>query len=1390
MLNTAARKSQQKKALESHQAWIQAFDTEGPFISVPVAKKTWGDVVPRFSAEAHEGFRLRFADFVKAYDALDLARLGALSGLSTAADHLESQQGLFRDIQTEWVSFVLRDLAKWGDRLDTFTAPLPEYAAHSPNGAVTTSATGRLLREGKPYALLLTVDPVDSLRQDGKDGWSANLVDRMGEMLRTADVACGIVTDGRWWSVVWADTREDTSRVSTIGSGIIDALNWGSDLLARDAYINLVSLKTLSGADESSRLDVLIADSLLDAEQITESLGTQVRGAVELLVQAFSESSRNAQKLGLPDPLPAETHNAYEAAVTVMMRVVFLLFAEERGLMPTGEMYRTAYSVAGLLDELEERRRYDGDESLERTEVWHRLLAASAALYEGASFDDVRMPAYGGSLFDPERFPWMEGSGQNGLAVRVTDRVMLEVLRSVQFAETGSGRSVTRQKLSFRDIDVEQIGYIYEGLLGYTCARVPEGEIVLGIVGKAGSEPEIALDNLEELYLAADGDDSALAKKLIEFWKKDQSGAVAKSPAQLAKILSDIDAAQNAEVDLKIRHLVEDDKLRQQIASWGNLIRRDLRGLPYVVPEGGLVVEETKSRANAGAHYTPRSLAEEVVLHTLQPLCYEPGPLQTDDSKIWKLKSSTEILNLRIVDIAVGSGAFLVAAARYLGERLLEAWQQESGVTKNRTDGDLNLAIREVVSQCLYGADINEMAVEMCKLSLWLVSLDPKKPFSFVDDKVLHGNSLLGLTDVKQLRGLHINPSATRLQNPGFTVEIERPLQKAADIRAKLATPIADQAELDPQRSAKHKKALLAESKAITAHLRKIADGIVAAGLKVGGKPGAALNAAYENLSLALLKAYPNVAADADPTMLEAIIRTGLTPTVETDYDRWKPLHWVVEVPDVIIGHGGFDAVIGNPPFLVDKKISPSIGDNARDYLIEQIAAGVRGKTDLVAFFLLRAFAVARPSGLLGLVTSKVVAEGSTKKVGLDQIAPERATIYRASKSSRWPSQGVSVYISKIWLVKQGLQSPIVTRLVDGIQCEHISNYLEVSAEHSAPPEKLQENTIMVETGTHFLGKGFLLDRQIAERMLLDDTRNADVLKPCLNGSELYDSPSQTGERWIIDFGEMTLEEASSYAEPFQRLEHLVLPERKKKNPEKEPRAFYEWWKHFRPRRALYDALERCSYAYAFTVTSRTCVPVPVSSGTVFTTALAIYTSDEPGLMTQLYSSPHWLWAVTHGSTMSQDPRYTLTDVGYTYPFVANSPEMNAKGLEISELMLEITARRSLGITDLFARVHTDLGDGDIDALALRNLIVEADRLVLAKMGLGDLPLRYSLTRYHGIERFSVDEDSRSGILESLLSENHRRAAMEAENGTVGKSSRLSRARMQLPGVQAQEKIF
>ena len=277
-----------------------------------------------------------------------------------------------------------------------------------------------------------------------------------------------------------------------------------------------------------------------------------------------------------------------------------------------------------------------------------------------------------------------------------------------------------------------------------------------------------------------------------------------------------------------------------------------LRGRPIIIQRGDLIVVETPSWKNAGAHYTPRSLAEEVVRHALEPLVHSPGPHETDDRGQWRPISSTDILDLHVADIACGSGAFLVAAARFLARELVEAWTREGtlGQYADEPGGAQRHALRQVVARCLYGADINEMAVEMCKLSLWLVSLDKDKPFSFVDDKVFVGNSLLGLTDLRQLRVQHIDPAAAterRLFELDRTGAYARALDADAVVnrvvrrRRELASEVDD---TDPARSTTTKQRLQRENEEDLEVLTRVADAVVAAGLDpaVGAKPGICLS--------------------------------------------------------------------------------------------------------------------------------------------------------------------------------------------------------------------------------------------------------------------------------------------------------------------------------------------------------------------------------------------------------------------------------------------------------------------------------------------------------------------------------------------------------------------
>lgn len=156
------------------------------------------------------------------------------------------------------------------------------------------------------------------------------------------------------------------------------------------------------------------------------------------------------------------------------------------------------------------------------------------------------------------------------------------------------------------------------------------------------------------------------------------------------------------------------------------------------------------SQAGSGAFYTPRHLAEEVTNGALEALVYQPGPLQTDDEAEWRLRPSAEIIALTVGDIAVGTGAFPVAAVRYLADRVTEAWAAE-GVT-----GDLTAA-RRAVLRCVHGADINEPAAELAKVALWLVTFDRTQPHPPLDRQFTVGDSLLGTINLEQLAWLHLD---------------------------------------------------------------------------------------------------------------------------------------------------------------------------------------------------------------------------------------------------------------------------------------------------------------------------------------------------------------------------------------------------------------------------------------------------------------------------------------------------------------------------------------------------------------------------------------------------------------------------------------------------------
>ncbi|WP_202817200.1 Eco57I restriction-modification methylase domain-containing protein [Serinicoccus sp. CUA-874] len=1319
-----------------HEDWLAQVETEGPFLALPVVKDIWPDGVERLGDADDRMTRFKQAFVTWQHEVDSFAY----------ADRTPEAKERYGAVTRAWIDTVLDDLAGWqvlripGDELPT------ALEIRSPGEQVAVRPTAALKGRNTDYgALLLISEPTSSLRDTGLDGWAANEIDRMAMLLRKAQVEVGIVTDGQWWAIVWAKEGKPT------GSGTVNALTWAEEPLLRDAFLTLIDQRRFRAKDGEQRLPRLFERSELEAEEITEALGTQVRRSVELLVQAFSEARLAALLVGDPDPLPEDPDEVYQAAVTVMMRVVFLLFAEEREMLPTEQLYWDSYAIRDLLTDLETVVA-NGEEPLDGSfDVWHRLLAVSRALYGGVNYDEMRMPAYGGSLLDPERFPWLSATDRRGLRLKVSDRVMLHVLQSVQTVVVRR----ERRRVSFRDVDVEQIGYIYEGLLGYSCEFV-EDQVVIGLVGKEGEEPEIDADTLQQLY-GETSDAKTFAKALSDWIKEDQPAAKSLTAARLAKLYD----AQIDEAD--VRRLLtpvasHDEDLLGFLIDWSNYIRRDLRGIPLVVPVGGLVVVETPSRKNAGAHYTPRSLAEEVVRYALEPLVYEPGPLQTNDENAWRLKSSSSILDLKVADIAAGSGAFLVAAARYLADRVTEAWIDEGRLEADQLAEPARAkdrAMREVIARCLYGADINPMAVEMCKLSLWLVSMDKTKPFSFVDDKIFCGNSLIGVTSLEQLRQLHVHPESTEGQGQ-LLVDIDAKIAEATRLREELASPVE---EHDPMRSTRGKLALLEQLRRATADLRLIADAIIAAGLPKGFKPGPALDDTYKLLSWEILEAFPAGGANGDPAKLHKRIDSGLTPTVPIDGDRWRPLHWALEVPEVM-AQGGFDAVIGNPPFLYGRAIANAVGSNMRSAMINGLVEGVPGVADLCVYFLRRAADLLSEAGLLGYVATNTVTQGPSRVVGLAALLTKGFAVRRCIRSMPWPTKSASVDVSIVWLQNCGTVS-LPEVWADGVWVPAVNSQLEPVGRVSGEPLPLSASRGVAFKGSNLNGLGFLMSPGDAARMISENPRNSKVLRPYVTGEDLNSRADHSASRWTVDFNDLPVDEAQSYAGPYSWLQRNLYDYRKGLN--NKPRLQQRWYTYESRALSLYQALAESSEAIAMSAVTKHVAPVIVPTGPVFSHGVIVFTHCSHDLLALLASECHVLWAWTHGSNLETRLNYNVASCFETFPPPEKFRQLSGLGRRLEQLRSDILAAREIGLTDLYNLVcSAENKDGDVKDL--RDLHEQIDRAVLGCYGWQDLKVEHGFYEYKRVVRWTIDPRSRSELLDRLLELNLTRARAEGQD--------------------------
>jgi hypothetical protein len=584
-------------------------------------------------------------------------------------------------------------------------------------------------------------------------------------------------------------------------------------LLRRKAFSN-----PGRGGECAATIERVVAASDRNTLGVCRSLRDGVLEGLGELLGAFA-ARRRARSRSTTD-----LAGAHEQSLTIIYRVLFLLFAESRLLVPSWHpVYRDAYSL--------DAARTLAERAGPATGLWEMLQAISRLSHAGCRAGDLRVTPFNGRLFSP----WATPLGEH---VAIDDEPARRMLLSLATTPRPGGRA----RVVYRDLDVEQLGAVYESVLDY-------------------------------------------------------------------------------------RPVLSSDRRRVELRSGSGI------------------------RKSTATFYTPRALTGYLVRRTLAPLVAGASP--------------RDILSLRIVDPAMGSGAFLVAACRYLAAAYERALLESGGVPAGDIDETDRRGFRRAIAQrCLYGVDSNPMAVQLARLSIWLATLAPDRPLTFLDHRLVVGDSLIGasLDDLRR----RPNPGARRATAAGRSL------------------PLFDEAAIGPAlRSVLPQRVRVAEQPDDTLEDVREKERV----LKALGGRSSPLSRWKSVLDLWCARACPprgsTVSGGLFATLVDHLLtgRSSLEREVadrlvaehQATIARLSPLHWTLEFPEV------FDAVLGNPPWDMIRADGDAPGDRieareraawllrfSRDSGIYR--AQGEGHANRFQLFVERALQLARRGGRVGLV--------------------------------------------------------------------------------------------------------------------------------------------------------------------------------------------------------------------------------------------------------------------------------------------------------------------------------------------------------------------------------------------------------------------------------------
>jgi hypothetical protein len=781
--------------------------------------------------------------------------------------------------------------------------------------------------------------------------------------------------------------------------------------------------------------------------------------------------------------------------------------------------------------------------------------------------------------------------------------------------------------------------------------------------------------------------------------------------------------------------------------------------------------EKGNQRAVTGSHYTPDDLVQPLIKHSLDFLIADR--LKAPDPE-------KALLSLRVADISCGSGHILLAAARRIATEvaIVRTGEEQPSPTAFRT------AVRDVICECIYGVDLNPLAVELCKVALWLEAHNPGQPLNFLDHHIKCGNAIVGYVSRDELeRGVPEEAFATM---PGDDKETAAAFRK--ENKAERAAKKQTKFEFSPE-------------------IRKQLDNLLTRWHELSGLP----ERTPEDIA-AKKRRYFDLTQSRDAWLMNQIAAIPIAqfyipktpknrPRLITDEEfrrllsgerhpqgqatamAWatgherKFFHWFLEFPE-IIEQGGFDCILGNPPYLGGQALSGTHGHPFCRYVKWEFFPA--GLSDLVVYFVRRIYSLLLPGGFTAFITTNSIKDGDIRKDGLEQILAQKGAINFAVRGIKWPGRA-NLVVSLVALHKGEWHG---RRVLDGKEVSIISPYFEDSKDVSEP-KTLDENTDRVYQGSIFLGDGFLLTHEEADKLIKANQRNKEIIFPVINGQEVNNQPDHTPARQIINFSDWPIQKAEMFNQAFTHVEKFVKPERLANQRV----AHLPWWQYERPRAEIYRAIGLLHHCFVAARTTKHLNFSATPTNYVYTDALYVFTTDRWDLFAVVQSTLHEVWARKYSGALKQDLRYSPSNCFETFPFPEHlwktaNPTLAEVGEIYHENRQAIMLRLWLGLTNIYNLFHTrDLtpaivakvskkfqGEAEVGFLGileLRRLHRELDLVIRDAYGWSDLDLGND---FHEVEtlpendrvRYTISPAARKEVLRRLLALNHQRAAAQA----------------------------